>query len=332
MQHGANVAVGLQVCLRHAVHQRRGRIIRDEVLRDLQRQMMRGVRIARQQVENLLTILDAAAVNPVAQHRLGIGIVQPLVKPELRRALRRANRPAGEALGYLEHVLLSIAGIDAQGMQFHQLAAVIFVEAAVLILLSLRLPLRPGIRARHARGESKAAATESTAHPAARLLLLLHALEGLRVHTLPIVEVKQHSGTLRRGLQQIAEFPHGVRANGVALVGSQQPAVLSLSGENIEVVEPEIGHLFVKLAFAVNGAIDLGHGELGDDALRSLQLFVIHHWIGWGIAGELAGPLPVAGKLPAPFSGTFAPLPPDAGMPGIFTALSSGALACPLPC
>src|SRR5665213_3793022 len=97
--------------------------------------MMRGVRVARQQIEHFLPIPDASGLDLMAEHGLGIWIVKPLVEPELRIASRRANRPASEALGHFNDILLRISAIDAQGVQFHQFPAIVFVKAASLLLL-----------------------------------------------------------------------------------------------------------------------------------------------------------------------------------------------------
>ena len=78
-----------------------------------------------------------------------------------------------------------------------------------------------------------------------------------------------------------------VRTNRVALIGSEQPAVRAFARKDVEVIEPEIHHLFVELLFAVNRAVHLGHGQLGDHALRRLHLFEIRQSISSGIAGAV---------------------------------------------
>jgi len=119
--------------------------------------------------------------------------------------------------------------------------------------------------------------------------LLLQPLPGDRIGGKPVIQVEQHRGTFRCGAKQVAKFPHGVRANRVALVFRDEPAVGALGCENIEVVVPEIHHHFLQLAFAVNGARHLGHRKLGDDALRQANLLVIDHAI-----AERALPLSLA--------------------------------------
>ena len=67
--------------------QRVGRRVGDEVLRQFERDVMRGVRILGEQVEHLFAVLDSAGVNFFAQHALGIRIVQAIVEVELRNSL-----------------------------------------------------------------------------------------------------------------------------------------------------------------------------------------------------------------------------------------------------
>ena len=42
---------------------------------------------------------------------------------------RAIDGPAGEDAGYLGDVGLGVAAVDAEGVEFHQLAGVVFVEA-----------------------------------------------------------------------------------------------------------------------------------------------------------------------------------------------------------
>ena len=63
-----------------------------------------------------------------------------------------------------------------------------------------------------------------------------------------------------------------MRANYVLLVIGEQHAVRALIDEYVEVVEPEIGHHFVELTLAVDGAQQLGlHQFVGDHALRIIH-------------------------------------------------------------
>ena len=75
---------------------------------------------------------------------------------------------------------------------------------------------------------------------------------------------------LRRRQQQIAEFAERMRANGVAFVGRGVDLVGFLIEEDVEVVEPEVGHHFLKLAFAEDGADDLGLHEFVIDDVRGV--------------------------------------------------------------
>src|SRR6267142_2478426 len=59
-----------------------------------------------------------------------------------------------------------------------------------------------------------------------------------------------------------------MRLNDVALVRSQVVAILTLTCEYVEVVEPEIVHHLLQLAVAVYGARNFGHPQFSHDALR----------------------------------------------------------------
>src|SRR5579862_5442176 len=107
--------------------------------------MARGVRIARQQIEDLLAIVHATAIDLAAENRFQPGIVKALIKHELRIPARLANGPAGKGASHLDDILLRVSAVHAKRVQLHQLAAIVFVEPAVEILvLSLRSGRGPG--------------------------------------------------------------------------------------------------------------------------------------------------------------------------------------------
>ena len=84
--------------------------------------------------------------------------------------------------------------------------------------------------------------------------MLLQAVERVRVRARRVIEIEKHRRALRGGFEQIAEFSEHVRADRVALVRDQVPAVRILVDKNIEMVEPEIGKLLGELPLAVNCA------------------------------------------------------------------------------
>src|ERR1039457_4814116 len=126
--------------------------------------------------------------------------------------------------------------------------------------------------------------TESSSAPA----LLCDALLGTRVGVQPVIQIKHHGGTFRRGNDQVFKFPHRVRANRVALVGGEHPSISTLACKNIEMVEPERGHLFLKLALPINGAVNFRHAEFDHDALGSFELLVKFERAAIGISAVVA--------------------------------------------
>src|ERR1700731_465562 len=92
--------------------------------------MARRVLILRQEIEDLLSILDPAAFYIFSEYALWAGIVNSLVEIKYRIFARRRNRPSRERARDFDHVFLLVSAIDAQGVQLHQLAAIIFIQAA----------------------------------------------------------------------------------------------------------------------------------------------------------------------------------------------------------
>ena len=80
-------------------------------------------------VEHLLAVLDTAAgAERVSQHRLACSVVQLLAKRVKARIGRPAGRPARERARDLDHVVLRVAAVDAEGVQLEQLAPVVLVQ------------------------------------------------------------------------------------------------------------------------------------------------------------------------------------------------------------
>ena len=95
--------------------------------------------MVRQDVDDRLAIFDAAARrNLVAEHRLFAVVMHERAEDEAAAAARLHNRPAGEAARDLLNVLLRVAAFDAQRVQLHQLARVVFIDAGLALLGLLR--------------------------------------------------------------------------------------------------------------------------------------------------------------------------------------------------
>src|SRR5271168_5558602 len=74
-------------------------------------------------------------MNLFSEHELGVGIMQIVVELEFGSLARLLDGPAGEAARYFGDVFLRVAAVNAEGVQFHQLAAVIFIQTAIVFLL-----------------------------------------------------------------------------------------------------------------------------------------------------------------------------------------------------
>ena len=176
-------------------------------------------------MQNFGPIVDAAAGrNPNTQDGLLARIVHLGIELEFRHALRLFYGPPGKTAGYFGDVLLSIAAVHAERVQFQQFASIVLIQPALAPFAGGRL------------GSDR----------------------------VPIVEIEQHGGTLRGGAQQILELAEDVRANGIALICRDQITIGALLYEDIEVVIPEIREDFLQLAVAVDGAEEFGFDEVFD--------------------------------------------------------------------
>ena len=167
----------------------------------------RRVRIVREHFQRFFAVFLAAVVEGVAHHDFLALRVKLGPEHKFGIAARLANGPAGEALGHFDHVLLRVAGVDADGVQLHHFAAVVFVQAALLLLLpaaprrARERPMRPdaeipghGRQAR--RGKSLDSARGASPFPAAI------AANAAGIDALPVIEEEEHRRAFGGGDQQ----------------------------------------------------------------------------------------------------------------------------------
>ena len=102
-------------------------------------------------------------------------------------ATRGKDRPTREAARDFLHVLLGIAAIDAQRVQLHQFARVVFVDAASLLLLRWPLLLRVVAHPQQRQGT------------ACRSWPLLRSELRIRAHALKIIKIEKHRRALGVG-------------------------------------------------------------------------------------------------------------------------------------
>src|SRR5207253_7071356 len=108
------------------------RVVADKAARQFCRDESRGCRMRCQNVQHAFAVRDAAAgQNFVTEHDFLTVIMQsrPIEKETLLVWL--LNGPATEATRDFLYVLLCVSAVDAERVQLHQLARIIFVEAAV---------------------------------------------------------------------------------------------------------------------------------------------------------------------------------------------------------
>ena len=85
-----------------------------------------------QNIQHFFTIVHATAGwNDVAEYNFLAFIVQLVVVEKAASFARLENGPAGEAARHLRYILLRITAVHAERVQLHQLAAVVFIQAAL---------------------------------------------------------------------------------------------------------------------------------------------------------------------------------------------------------
>ncbi len=160
--------------------------------------------IVRQQVQHFQSFLLAVLLYAMSEDDLVAGLVHARLEAEVAAFYRLLDCPPGEYLGHFGDVFLRVAAVDAERVQFHQLAAVVFVQAAGLPGLDVapRTIIRVGsVAARVARVRSD---SERDIR--------------IRPDAQPVVEIEEHRGALCGRHQQVFEFSEHVRTDRVALV------------------------------------------------------------------------------------------------------------------
>ena len=172
------------------------------------------------------------------------------------------------------HVRLRVAAVHTQGVELHELAAVILVEAtaplegaganAKALRRGPRLGQIPPRGERDVRGVGGA---------------------------LIVVQVVEHGRTVRDSAKQVAELAEGARADHVAVVLQQRELRGHLAPEHGEMIFPEVGHYLQKLVVADDGPHQLRAENLLHSAvakvvhgLEARAVFSRHHV--WRVGGE----------------------------------------------
>ncbi len=180
--------------------------------------MTRRGRIADQDVQGLLHLAKARALDRVAEEGLVAEVVAVGVELEQTRPLIQAliggfqarrlgpdiDPHPGQDAGQLLHVGLAVTGTHPQGVQLHDLAGIVLVDLAGAVLV--------------------------------------------------VVEVAQHGRVAQGRLQQIAELAQRPRPDRLVLVVADHGADIAFLGVDVEMVHPEPGHLLVELARGIEVA------------------------------------------------------------------------------
>ena len=126
-----DVAVGGKEGPRGAVHERGRRLVGHQALGQLAGDEARGGGVAREVVEQPVPVVLAAAGGQAEpEDALGPRVVLGRPINELAARAQVVDAPPREAPRRIHHVGLGVAGVDADGVQLHQLAPVVLVDAA----------------------------------------------------------------------------------------------------------------------------------------------------------------------------------------------------------
>ena len=191
--------------------------------------MTRGRRAFREDIERGLTFRFAIPSDVLAEEMLVAIVVTRGIEhePTARNRQRVWPRepPAGQDARQRDDIVLRVAAIGAERVQFHQLARIVFVDPSLAAVQAL------------AAGSG----------------------------VLRVVEIEQHRRVVRGRAEKIAETSQRVGADRLGLVGADPQPVERLVREDIEMVVPEIDHDLLQLARAVEGAPDAGGLRLFED-------------------------------------------------------------------
>src|SRR3989442_6755952 len=116
----------------------------------------------------------------MTEYYLYFPVMHAGIEPDLRIFIEIENRPARESAGYSNDVGLRVASVNTHRVQFHQLAAVVFIESG---------PAQRAPRRRRRRREIIA--------------------RGLR---LPVVQIEEHRTMAGCRQEHVLELPADVRA------------------------------------------------------------------------------------------------------------------------
>ena len=114
-----------------ALDECRRRVIAHQATRQLERDVSSSRRVARENIEHLLAVFDAAAGRGrVPENDLAAFVVAFCMESEDTRLAGPNDRPARECTGDLYDVALRVSTVDAERVELEQLARIVLVQRA----------------------------------------------------------------------------------------------------------------------------------------------------------------------------------------------------------
>ena len=239
-----DVAIGAAKAFAHARDQRRRRLVGEPELRQLAADKARRGRVAAQPVQRLVHLGQTARLQGLAEQLLGAKVMPRRV--ELEQALAQVQRLLLRAqLGCVRPQIDADAGEHARQL--------LHVALAVATGLAQRVQF----------------------HQLARKVFVQVA-----GGVLLVVQVAQHRRVPHHGAEQMAKTPQRMRAQRLVFVIAHQCAQIALVLVDVEVVEPEPGHLRLDLVRRIQRAQHMARGGFAGQLIQRLLI---------GLARSLAG-------------------------------------------
>src|SRR5690242_15762123 len=142
-----------------------------------------------QDIDDLQAILLASLRrNGVTENDLFLPIVEYRIEVEFPDAAHVENGPPRQGARNCNNIVLRVASVDSESVQFQELSAVVFIQSG-------------------------------SANSHRQRQIVAHNLR------LKIIQVQQHCGMPRRGQQHVLEVSEDVGPNGVALEAGQQNTI-----------------------------------------------------------------------------------------------------------
>src|SRR4051812_11582129 len=134
---------------------------------------MRGCGMMGEHLQRFHAFALAALFELLPEHDLLARLMPALIEFEFSTLLRLLDGPSGKHLRQFGYVLLRVAAVNAQRMEFHNLACVVFIQSAGTLCLLLCCLLGSGPRGIVNNHSKRTSAQPSTSGKSSPVLCLI---------------------------------------------------------------------------------------------------------------------------------------------------------------